>query len=114
LIATRATKPFNPPSSALKTPEASMSEWTIYMIRTKYGALYTGITQNVKRRFAEHSEGGRKGAKYLKGRGPLKLVFQQKIGSRSEALKAEAAIKKMSKQEKEGMVNKFSTHVSSI
>ena len=76
------------------------------MIRTRNGALYTGITRDVKRRFAEHSDGGRKAAKYLKGRGPLKLVFQQKIGTRSEALKAEAAIKNLSKPEKEEMVGK--------
>ena len=76
------------------------------MIRTKNGALYTGITRDVERRFAEHADGGKKGAKYLKGRGPLKLVFQQKIGSRYEALKAEAVIKNMSKGEKEEMVGK--------
>ena len=76
------------------------------MIRTKNGALYTGITRDVERRFAEHADGGKKGAKYLKGRGPLKLVFQQKIGSRSEALKTEAAVKNMSKGEKEEMVGK--------
>jgi putative endonuclease len=81
-----------------------MPEWTLYIIRTQNGALYTGITQDVERRYAEHSDGGRKAAKYLRGRGPLKLVFQQKIGTRSEALKAEAAVKKMSKPEKEGMV----------
>ncbi len=76
------------------------------MIRTKNGALYTGITQDVERRFAEHVAGGKKGAKYLRGRGPLNLVFRQKIGSRSEALKTEAAVKNMSKGEKEGMVGK--------
>jgi putative endonuclease len=81
-----------------------MSDWHIYMIRTKHGELYTGITQDVERRFAEHTAGGKKGAKYLRGSGPLQLVFQQKIGSRSEASKAEAAVKKMSKEEKEGMV----------
>ncbi len=80
-----------------------MSEWTLYMIRTKNGALYTGITQDVKRRFAEHAAGGKKASKYLKGRGPLKLVFQKKIGSRSQALKAEATIKNLSKAEKERM-----------
>lgn len=79
-------------------------DWRLYMIRTKTGALYTGVATDVERRFKEHTEGGKKGAKYLRGRGPLKLVFQQKIGARSEALKAEAAIKKMSKEEKEGMV----------
>ena len=83
-----------------------MSEWTLYMIRTKNGALYTGITPDVERRFAEHVAGGKKTAKYLRGRGPLKLVYQQKIGSRSEALKAEAAVKNLSKAEKEGMVGK--------
>lgn len=83
-----------------------MPEWTLYMIRTSNGALYTGITPDVKRRFAEHKVGGKKGAKYLRGRGPLKLVFQQKIGSRSEALKAEAVVKRMPKLEKEGMVKK--------
>jgi len=76
------------------------------MIRTKNGALYTGITLDVERRFAEHVAGGKKGAKSLRGRGPLNLVFQQKIGSRSEALKTEAAVKNMSKGEKEGMVGK--------
>ncbi|GJL79591.1 MAG: hypothetical protein NPINA01_25800 [Nitrospinaceae bacterium] len=81
-----------------------MSDWHLYMIRTKSGALYTGITQDVERRFAEHEAGGKKAAKYLRGRGPLKLVFQQKIGTRSEALKAEAAVKKMPKEEKEGMM----------
>ena len=83
-----------------------MPEWSLYMIRTKNGALYTGITRDVERRFAEHADGGKKGAKYLKGRGPLKLVFQEKIGSRSQALKAEAAVKNMSKGEKEEMVGK--------
>ena len=80
-----------------------MSKWTLYLIRTKNGALYTGITRDVERRFAEHVAGGKKGAKYLRGRGPLKLVFQQKIGTRSDALKTEAATKKMSKAEKEEM-----------
>jgi putative endonuclease len=81
-----------------------MPDWHLYMIRTKNGELYTGITQDVERRFSEHVAGGKKGAKYLRGRGPLKLVFQQKIGTRSEASKAEAAVKKMSKIEKEEMV----------
>jgi putative endonuclease len=83
---------------------ANMPDWHLYMIRTKTGELYTGVTRDVERRFAEHTVGGKRGAKYLRGRGPLQLVFQQKIGTRSEALKAEADIKKLSKQEKEAMV----------
>ncbi len=76
--------------------------WFIYLIRCKGGALYTGITTDVNRRFVEHQSG--KGAKYLRGKAPLTLVFQQQIGSRSAALKAEASIKKLSKADKETIV----------
>jgi putative endonuclease len=78
-------------------------EWFLYLIRCKGGQLYTGITTNIERRLAEHQSG--KGAKYLRGKTPLQLVFQQKIGSRSEALKIEAAVKKWPKVEKEKMIN---------
>ena len=79
--------------------------WYVYLIRTKMGHLYTGITQNVLRRFKEHQKEGGKGAKYLKGKKPLKLVFHKKIGSRSQALKTEAQIKKWSKEKKEALIN---------
>ena len=75
--------------------------WHVYLIRTKMGHLYTGITQDVQRRFKEHQKEGGKGAKYLKGKNPLKLVFHKKIGSRSQALKIEAQIKKWPKKKKE-------------
>ncbi|MBN4078167.1 GIY-YIG nuclease family protein, partial [Nitrospina gracilis] len=42
--------------------------WHLYLIRTKLGHLYTGITQDVQRRFKEHEEGGVKAAKSLKGK----------------------------------------------
>ena len=78
-------------------------QWHLYMIRTNRGHLYTGITQDVSRRFLEHQEGGKKAAKYLRGKGPLKLVFEQEIGSRSSALKAESSIKKLPKLKKENL-----------
>ena len=78
-------------------------EWFLYLIRCKGGQLYTGIATHVERRFAEHQSG--KGAKYLRGKAPLELVFQKKIGSRSEALKIEASIKKWPKADKEKMIN---------
>ena len=78
--------------------------WHVYLIRTKMGQLYTGVTQDVPRRFKEHQKEGGKGAKYLKGKKPLKLVFHKKIGSRSEALKTEAQIKKWPKKKKEALI----------
>jgi putative endonuclease len=79
-------------------------EWFLYLVRCKDGQLYTGITTHVERRLAEHQSG--KGAKYLRGKTPLQLVFQKKIGSRSEALKIEALVKKWPKADKEKMINK--------
>ena len=80
--------------------------WHLYLIRTKLGHLYTGITQDVQRRFKEHQEGGVKAAKALKGKRPLKLVYQEEIGSHSLALKTEAAVKKWPKEKKESLVKK--------
>ena len=82
-----------------------MSDWFLYIVRIRNGDLYTGITTDVKRRFAEHQAGGKKAARYLRGRGPLQLVFSQPVGSRSQAQKAEAAIKKLPKSAKEQLLS---------
>ena len=78
-----------------------MADWHLYLIRVRGGSLYTGIATDVERRFAEHEAGGKKGSKYLRARRPLELVFQQKIGNRSQALKMECAVKNLSKTAKE-------------
>ncbi len=83
-----------------------MSDWFLYMVRVKNGSLYTGITTDVDRRFQEHVEGGIKAAKYLRGKAPLKLVLKYKVGDRSLAMKAEAAVKKLPKPEKERLIKK--------
>ena len=80
--------------------------WHLYLIRTNKGQLYTGVTRDVQRRFKEHQKGGLKAAKYLRGKKPLKLVFQKKIGDHSEALKTEAVIKKWPKEKKESLIRK--------
>ena len=85
---------------------AIASEWFLYMVECADGRVYTGITTDVSRRFAEHSEGGAKGAKALRGKGPLKLVFQQQMLNRSTASIAESAIKKLSKQQKLLLISK--------
>jgi putative endonuclease len=77
------------------------SRWHLYLIRTKDGALYTGITTEVARRFAEHESQGDRCARYLRGRAPLQLVFQRRIGSRSLALQAERRLRRLRKHEKE-------------
>ena len=79
-----------------------MAEWHLYMIRCAKGTLYTGITTDVVRRFREHSAG--KGARYLRGRGPLELVYQYPVQGRHEALKLEVRVKKLSRQRKEALI----------
>ena len=80
------------------------SLWWLYIIECADDSLYTGITKDVEKRFTEHSTGGPKSAKYLRGRGPLKLVFQQAIGSHSDALKEEYRIKQLTKPEKISLI----------
>ena len=79
-----------------------VNTWKLYILRCGDGTLYTGITTNVEKRFTAHSSG--KGAKYTRGRSPLKLVFQEDCGDHSSALKREAEIKKLSREEKEKLI----------
>ena len=81
-----------------------MNNWFLYLIRCKNGKLYTGITTDVERRFAEHTSNDKKGAKCLRGKAPLMLVMKKKIGSKGMALKMEAKVKKLPKIKKEMFV----------
>lgn len=76
------------------------SSWYLYLIRCANGHLYTGITTDVARRFNEHQSNGPKAAKYLRGKGPLTLVYQEVAGTRSDALRREIAVKKLSRAQK--------------
>ena len=81
-----------------------MEEWHLYLVRTRTGALYTGVAKDVERRLAEHEGSKGKGAKYLRSKGPFKLTYQARIGSRALALKVEAGVRRLSKQKKEELV----------
>jgi putative endonuclease len=73
-------------------------DWTVYILQCADGSLYTGITNDLERRFAEHKAG--KGAKYTKGRGPLHLVYQENCEDRPQALKLENKIKALDRAAK--------------
>ncbi|MEL4431874.1 GIY-YIG nuclease family protein [Shewanella mangrovisoli] len=81
-----------------------VSIWYLYLIRCANGHLYTGITTDVARRFNEHQSNGPKAAKYLRGKGPLTLMYQEQVGTRSDALKREIAVKKLSRAQKLGLI----------
>ena len=73
--------------------------FSLYIVRCADGALYTGIATDVDKRVAEHSSGVR-GAKFLRGRGPLEVVFVEIVGDRASALRLEHRVKRLTRAQK--------------
>lgn len=82
--------------------KASGSKWFVYMLRCADGSLYTGITTDVNRRCQQHNAGT--ASRYARSRGPIRLVYQEAHADRSQASKREAAIKALSRRQKEAMI----------
>lgn len=76
--------------------------WTVYILECGDGTLYTGITDDLVRRLRAHTEG--KGAKYTRGRGPLKLRYLEAAADKSTALKRECALKRLRRKEKLALI----------
>ena len=81
-----------------------MTVWYLYVLRCAEGSLYTGIATDVERRVEEHRTDPKKGAKYLRGRGPFELVLEKRIGTRSLASKVERHVKRLPKAKKEALL----------
>ncbi len=79
----------------------------VYILLCSDNTLYTGWTNNLEKRIKTHNDA--KGAKYTKARLPVKLVYFEEYESKSDALKREASIKKMSRKEKQTLIKKGST-----
>lgn len=74
----------------------------VYILRCADGSLYTGWTNDLTRRLAAHNSG--RGAKYTRGRGPVTLAYSEVFETQGEAMRREAAIKKLSAPQKEGLI----------
>ncbi|NQV89975.1 GIY-YIG nuclease family protein [Candidatus Uhrbacteria bacterium] len=79
-----------------------MNAWFIYLLKCRDNTLYTGITTDLDARVRAHNAG--KGAKYTRGRIPVKVVWTQKVSTQSEALIQEAQIKKLSREQKKELI----------
>jgi len=90
----------------------SQNNWLIYILECRDGSLYCGITNNLEKRLKQHKGEIKGGAKYTRSHLPCKLVYEEKSASRSEALQREAVIKKMSRDEKQALINLFSENIS--
>ncbi len=78
--------------------------WIVYILQCADGTLYTGITTDLDARLIKHTNGT--GAKYTRGRAPFKVIFTESHPSKSAASTREAAIKRLSKQEKLKLTHK--------
>lgn len=72
--------------------------WYLYILLCKDGSLYTGISNNLEKRFSEHKNG--RGGRYTRSHKPIKLVYQEKLPTQSAALKRESEIKSWNKKRK--------------
>ncbi|MCA0934254.1 GIY-YIG nuclease family protein [Vibrio alginolyticus] len=82
--------------------ESDLQTWSVYLIRNNRNALYCGVTNDIERRLKQHQEG--KGAKALKGKGPLTLEWTMSFDSKVIAMRAEYFIKRLTKNKKELLV----------
>lgn len=78
-----------------------------YILECNDGTLYTGWTVDIVRRLAAHS--GKRGAKYTRSRLPVTLVYVEECNDRSAAMRREAAIKKLARQDKLNLVHNYQT-----
>lgn len=81
-----------------------MTEWKVYIVECADGTLYTGVATDVAARIAVHNAG--KGAKYTRGRLPVRLRYQEAASDRGAALRREHAIKQLSRAAKQRLVSR--------
>ena len=79
--------------------------WTVYMVRCSDNSIYTGISNNLRKRLEVHSTGN--GSKYIRTRLPFKLIYEEECLGRSNALRREIEIKKLTKKNKELLVKLY-------
>ena len=79
-----------------------------YILECSDGTFYTGWTTDVERRVKMHNAG--RGAKYTKMRGPVKLVYTERLQNRSAAQKRERAIKRLPRVKKIALIQKTVNH----
>lgn len=82
----------------------SSAVFSLYIVRCCDDSLYTGIAADVSKRISEHETSSR-GAKYLRGKGPLRLEFSAEVGDRAAASTLEYRVKRLSKVHKEALIS---------
>lgn len=81
-------------------------KYFVYILECSDKSFYTGITTDLERRVIEHNSSGNLGAKYTKMRQPVRLIYNEKVKNKSEALKREYSIRQLKRKGKEELVEK--------
>ena len=93
------------PGASRDTSAASAEEaWMVYILQCSDGSYYTGITNNIERRYQQHNDGT--ASRYTRSRRPVTIRYQEVCGTRSQALIRECAVRLLSRKEKEALVNR--------
>jgi putative endonuclease len=79
--------------------------WFVYILKCSDNSFYTGITTDVNRRLLEHNTSS-KAAKYTRIRRPVQIIYTKEFGTRSDASIEECRIKRLTRQQKEKLVEK--------
>jgi putative endonuclease len=87
----------------VSVPTSTRGTWHVYLALCADGTLYCGIARDVSARIAEHDTG--KGARYTRGRGPLKVLATRRCRSQGLALRIEHAVKRLTRAEKLELVS---------
>ncbi len=85
--------------------------WQVYIILCSDDTLYTGITTDLQRRFAQHASG--RGAKYFRGRQPAEVVYQECGLTRGSAGRREMEIKNLTRAEKRTLIASKTNKITS-
>lgn len=85
---------------------APMSDhsWHVYIVRCADQTLYTGVARDLDARITQHNAG--RGAKYTRGRGPVELVYCERVADRSAALRREIQIKRLEAAAKRKLIDR--------
>ena len=83
-----------------------MQNWFVYIIKTRLDTLYTGVTTDVERRVEEHRNAGSKGARYLRGKAPLTLVWHESGMDKQTAMRVEYQIKRLPRAVKDKIITR--------
>lgn len=89
-----------------------MKNWFVYIAKCKNNSLYTGITTNIKRRELEHNTNNKSGAKSLRSKRPIKIIYKEMFHNQTEAAKRERAIKNWKREYKLKLIEKKITGLS--